>query len=173
MAVLPDFNASSAALTPAFALQLKDLLIQRRSPDSYKGVIGIAHMAQRAAAFFTGDAIAEWQVRGNSVGESLDRTPTNSNEDSDFTFGTVRHIVSKRQNRSRIDWVVPDQWGRVNLQELDFFKRPDGSYIFENRSSSGTVKTAMFFSLIASDNIYCADPGSGGILSSLMIPTGY
>ncbi len=172
--VTPSVDASSASLTPAFALQLKDLLIQRRSPDSYKGAVGIAHMAQRAAAFFTGDAIAEWQIRGNSVGESLDRVPTNSNEDSDFTFGTVKHMVSKRQNRSRIDWVVPDQWGRVNLQEMDFFKRgSDGSYVFENRSSSGTVKTAMFFSLIATDNIYCADPGSGGIIQSLAIPSGY
>ena len=170
--ITPNVTAS-ALLSPTFALQLKDQLIQRRSMDSYKGVVGIAHMAQRAAAFATGDAIAEWQVRGSSVGTSLDRVPTNSDEDSDFTFGTVRHMVSKRQDRSRIDWVTPKQWGRINLQELDFFQRPDGSYVFEDRSSTGTVKTGMFFSLIASDNIYCADPGSGGIISSLTLPTGY
>jgi hypothetical protein len=170
--VTPNVTAS-AALSPAFALALKDQLIQRRSQEAYKGIIGISHMAQRAQAFFTGDAIAEWQVRGSTVGTSLDRVPVNSDEDSDFTFGTVKHMVSKRQDRSRVDWVTPQQWGRVNLQELDFFKRPDGSYVFEDRSSTGTVKTGMFFSLITSDNIYCADPGSGGIISNLTIPAGY
>lgn len=170
--VTPNVTAN-AALSPTFALQLKDQLIQRRSMDSYKGVVGISHMAQRAAAFATADAIAEWQVRGSSVDRALDRVPTNSDEDSDFTFGTVKYMVSKRQDRSRMDIVTPKQWGRVNLQELDFFQRPDGSYVFEGRSSTGTVKTSMFYSLIATDNIYCADPGSGGIISALTLPSGY
>jgi hypothetical protein len=172
--VTPNITASSG-LSPAFVLALKDQLIQRRQKEAYSGIVGIAHMAQRAAAFFTGDAIAEAQYRGESgtVTKNFDRVPQNSDEDSDFTFGTVVHMVSKRQDRSRLDWVTKKNWGRVNLKELDFFKKPNGDYVFEDRSSSGTVKTGMFFSLIATDNIYCADPGANGMITALTLPPGY
>jgi hypothetical protein len=170
--VTPNVTAS-ATLAPSQALLVKDYLIQRRDADQMSGLQGISHQAQRAAAFFTGDAITEFQVRESKIPQTIDRVPENSGPDDDFTFGTVRHLLSKRANRSRIDWLQTKNWGRVNLDELDYYKTSDGRYIFENRTSSGTVATADFFSLVSTDNVFCADPGCGAIIQALTLPTGY
>jgi hypothetical protein len=170
--VTPNVTAS-ASLAPAQALLLKDYLIQRRDSDQISGLLGISHQAQRAAAFFTGDSINEYQMRESKVPTIIDRVPENTGPDDDFTFGTVKHLLSKRANRSRIDWLQTKNWGRVNLEELDYYKTSDGRYIFENRTSTGTVATADFFSLVSTDNVYNADPGCGGIIQSLTLPTGY
>lgn len=168
--VTPNYTAS-AALSAQFGLILGDYLIQRRDEKALANISGLSHMAQRQAAFQTGDTIAEWQVPGPMIKENLDRVPRNRKENDTFMFAGVEHTVCKKQDRSRIDWINLDNYGRVNLTELDYFKI-NNQYIFENRSSTGAVKTAQFFSLISTENTYCADPGCGGIISSLTIPPG-
>lgn len=169
--VTPNFTAN-ASVTPQMALILSDYLIQRRNEKALANIEGISHMAQRQAAFTTGDVISEWQIPGPTIAENLDRVPQNKKESSKFTFGGVVHTVSKRANRSRLDWWSPDNYQRVNLQEPDFWKTPDGKYVFENRASTGAVKTALFFAIVSTENIGTGDPGCGGILSALSIPAG-
>lgn len=169
--VTPNYTAG-ATLTAIFGLVLSDYRIQRRDEKAQANTMGVSHMAQREAAFNTGDAIAEWQIPGPSIAENLDRIPKNSKESSKFTFAGVEYTVCKRADRSRMDQFNLENYGRVNLAELDYFKTPDGKYVFEDRSSSGTVKTGMFFSLISTENTYSDDPGNAGIISSLTIPPG-
>lgn len=169
--VTPNYTAGTG-LTPQFGLVLNDYRIQRRDETVIGKTMGISHMAQRQAAFLTGDSIAEWQIPGPSIAQNLDRVPRNIKESSTYDFAGITYKVCKKQDRSRLDQIVTDDYGRVNLKELDYFSTPDGKYIFEDRSSTGTVKTGMFFALISSENTYCADPGAGGIISSLTIPPG-
>jgi hypothetical protein len=169
--VTPNYTAS-AALSPTFGLILNDYRIQRRDETVIGKTMGISHMAQRQAAFATGDAIAEWQIPGPTIKESLDRIPENIKEASTFQFAGIIYMIGKKQNRSRLDQIVIEDWGRVHLKELDYFE-VGGRYLFEDRDgSTGTVKAATYFTLVSSENTYCADPGAGGIISSLTIPTG-
>lgn len=170
--VTPNYTAS-AALSPIFGMLLTDYLIQRRDEEAVANMMGISHMSQRQAAYVTGDSIAEWQVPGPTIETNLDRIPKNmKKEGSKFTFAGVEHTVCKRANRSRIDWIRTDNWGRVELAPPDFYKTPDGKYLFTDRSSTGSVKTATFFSLISTENTYSDDPGCAGIISALTIPAG-
>lgn len=169
--VTPNYTAG-AALTSTMGLILNDYRIQRRDETVIGKTTGIAHMAQRQAVFATGDSIAEWQIPGPVINQNLDRVPRNIKEASTFDFCGITYRICKKANRSRLDQIVLDEWGRVNLKELDYFQTPDGKYIFENRTSSGTVKSGMWFALYSTENTYCADPGSGGIISSLTIPAG-
>ncbi len=168
--VTPNYTAS-AALSPQFGLILNDYRIQRRDETVVGKTMGISHMAQRQAAFQTGDAIAEWQIPGPTIKENLDRIPENIKEASTFQFCSVMYMIGKKQNRSRLDQIVLEDWGRVHLKELDYFE-VGGRYLFEDRASTGVVNAATYFTLVSSENTYCADPGAGGIISSLNIPTG-
>jgi hypothetical protein len=168
--VTPNYTAG-AALSPQFGLILNDYRIQRRDETVIGKTMGIAHMAQRQAAFSTGDSIAEWQVPGPQIAENLDRVPRNIKEASTFDFAGITYMVGKKQDRSRLDQIVLEDYGRVQLKELDYFS-VGGKYLFEDRSSSGTVKAATYFTLVSSENTFCADPGAGGIISSLTIPPG-
>jgi len=169
--VTPNYTAS-ASLTSAMGLILNDYRIQRRDETVIGKTLGITHMAQRQAIFQTGDQVVNWMVQGPTIAKNLDRTPQNMGENERVPFCGIDYMVSKKADRSRLDQVVMDDWGRVNLKELDYFQTPDGKYIFEGRSSAGNVKTSMNFFLVSSENTFCADPGAGGIISSLTIPTG-
>lgn len=170
--VTPAYTAS-ASLVAQHGLLLSDYLIQRRDEKALANMTGIAHMAQREAYFITGDTIAEQQVPGPKIETSLDRVPRNlTKESATFEFAGVTHIISKFQNRSRIDWVDFDDFVRVNLQEPDYLRTADGQYIFQNRASTGALKTGITFGLISTENIGKRDPGRGGIIQSLTIPTG-
>jgi hypothetical protein len=153
-------------------LILNDYRIQRRDESVIGKTLGICHMAQRQAIFNTGDQVVMWNVPGPDIARNLDRTPGNRKENDKVPFCGVDYLVSKKADRSRLDQVVMDDWGRVNLKELEYFSTPDGKYIFEGRNGDGAVKTSMNFFLVSSENTFCADPGSGGIISSLTIPTG-
>jgi hypothetical protein len=169
--VTPNYTAS-ASLTSAMGLILNDYRIQRRDATVIGKTMGICHMAQRQAIFNTGDAVVQWTVNGPDIARNLDRTPGNRKENDKVPFCGVEYMVSKKADRSRLDQVVMDDWGRVNLKDLDYFSKPDGGYIFEGRDTNGNVMTSMNFFLVSSENTYCSDPGGGGIISALTIPTG-
>lgn len=171
--VTPSYDAASAALTAPFGLILSDYMIQRRDEKALANMTGIAHMAQREAYFVTGDSIAEQQIPGPTIKTSLDRIPTNLTKESQtFQFCGITHLISKFQNRSRIDWVDFDDFVRVNLQEPDYLRTQEGQYIFQNRASTGALKTGITFGIITTENLGKRDPGRGGFIQSLAIPAG-
>lgn len=170
--VTPSYTAN-AALSAPMGLLLSDYMIQRRDEKALANMTGISHMAQREAYFVTGDSISEFQVRDSNIATSLDRVPRNlTKEAQTFEFAGVTHLISKFQNRSRIDWVDFDDFVRVNLADPDYLRTQEGQYIFQNRASTGAIKTGIFFGIVSTENIGKHDPGRGGILQSLTIPTG-
>lgn len=169
--VTPNVAAGSTALAPAHGLLLNDQIIQRRDEDALAGMVGIAHQAQRAAVYFTGIAISEWH-RG-STDKMIDIVPSDIKQSTTFTWTGVKHYVSKKQDRSRIDWIIPKNWGRAMLHDLKFHE-VEGRRIFELRdSATGFPKAGMTFYLIQSENVYCVDPGAGGVITGLALPSGY
>ena len=169
--VTPNVAAGSTSLVPAHGLLLNDQIIQRRDEEALAGMVGIAHQAQRAAVYNTGIAISEWH-RGPSD-KMIDVVPADIKQSTTFTWTGVKHYVSKKQDRSRIDWIIPKNWGRAMLHDLKFHE-VEGRRIFELRSSTtGFPKAGMTFYLIQSENIYNVDPGAGGMITGLSLPSGY
>lgn len=167
--VTPSVNASGP-LVPAHALLLQDTIIQRRDENAYRNLVGLLHQTQRAALMLNGIAISEWQ-RG-SKDKMIDLVPENTKADSTVPLAGVLHRVAKKADRSRVDWINTKTYGFAELHPPKFHE-VNGQRIFEDRSSTGTVKAAQYTIFKQADNLYNEDPGAGGVIYNLTLPTGY
>ena len=75
-------------------------------------------------------------------------------------------------DRTRIDFLAMDTWGRGVLHKPGFYEA-DGRKIFEKRSTDGSVTTAMIFYITASWNIFNSNPAAGSYIKTLAVPDGY
>lgn len=170
--VTPNVAAGTQLLNPNFGLLLKDQVIARRDQENISNFRGIAHMAQRAAWYDVGIGISEWH-RGSSD-KMIDVTPKDTDYDTTFQMTGVTHLISKKQDRSRIDWVKPSMWARLLLFEPKWHESPDGKRFFEVRSAStGNVVSGWQEFLLVAENLGNCDPGLGGFVSGLALKSGY
>jgi hypothetical protein len=157
-------------LAHVHGLILQDQVIRRRDPDAYKGLVGIAPMAQRTAIYNIGIAMSEW-FRGKSD-KMIDVMPGGVMYDDTFPFVGLTCKLDKRQDSSRIDFIIPKKWGRAMLHDTKFHE-VQGRTVFEGRTSSGTIQAAVQFLLVQVYDYYCVDPGSQGYLYNCVVPAGY
>ena len=75
-------------------------------------------------------------------------------------------------DKKRIDFIINDLWGRAELKSPGFYE-VGGRKIFENRSSTGTVKTSQVFFLVASWNLFVKNPAACAYVDGLAVPSGY
>jgi hypothetical protein len=75
-------------------------------------------------------------------------------------------------DKTRIDFIVDDVWGRAEILPLDFYKS-DGRQIFEIRGASGGVATAEIFYLVIGMQTYVNNPAGCAYIDALAVPTGY
>ena len=75
-------------------------------------------------------------------------------------------------DRTRIDFVDMDLWGRAELHKCSFYE-VDGRRIFEMRGASGGLAASMIFYLSASFNVFVRLPAGCSYISSLTYPSGY
>lgn len=170
--VTPNVSAGSQALSPNYGLLLKDQIIQRRDQEAMSNFRGIAHMSQRAAWYQTGINISEWHR--STSDKMIDIVPKDTDYNTTFEMTGVTHIISKKQDRSRIDWIKPANWGRILVFEPKWHESPDGKRFFEVRSqSTGNVVSGWLEFMIVGENLLNFDPGCGGFISSLQLPSGY
>ncbi len=76
-------------------------------------------------------------------------------------------------NKSRIDFIVPEFWGRAEVTPVDFYKNKDGKVYFEVRGASGGVATADVFYIKAVWNMFSYNPAGSVYIDNLTIPSGY
>lgn len=99
-------------------------------------------------------------------------------KDVDLYFGDNMQLAgakvrtSNSWDKTRIDFVVPDAWGRAEMLPCDFYE-VDGRKIFEIRGSDGGVATANIFYYVYGWNLYMNNPVKGAYISNLTVPTGY
>ena len=151
-------------------LILQDQIINRRDEDAFKGLIPIAHMAQRAAIYDIGIAMSEWFRKSSD--KMIDVMPGGVQYSDTFPFVGLTGKVDKRQDKSRIDFIIPKVWGRAMLHDTKFHE-VEGRTIFEGRTSSGTLQASVIFYLVQCFDYYCVDPGVQGFISGLTVPPGY
>lgn len=77
-------------------------------------------------------------------------------------------------DKTRIDFVSLDVWGRGVMQEAGFYK-PEGSdkHIWEVRGASGGVATSNIFYIAAAFNIFMNNPAGAAYIDSLKVASGY
>lgn len=168
-------NASSSgtaqALVPAMPLLLNDLRTQRRDEDVLSGTKGISHMSQRAAWYLQGQVISNW-FRG-AQDKMIDLVPGPTKGSTTFDMADITYMISKKQDRSRVELFVPNTWCRVLLHDLKYHETPDGRKFFELRSTTtGNPKAGFQFYMVGAENIVCVDPASGGFIGGLAIVSG-
>lgn len=75
-------------------------------------------------------------------------------------------------DKTRIDFVVDDVWGRGEILPIGFYTT-DGRKIFEIRGASGGVATAEIFYLVVGMQTFVSNPAACSYIDSLTVPTGY
>lgn len=168
--LLANNVVASGNLAHVYGLILQDQIINRRDEEAFKGLVGISHMAQRTAVYNIGIALSEW-FRGKSD-KMIDVMPGGVEYSDTFPFVGVTCKIDKRQDKSRIDFIIPKLWGRAMLHDTKFHE-VEGRTIFEGRTSSGTLQASVIFYIVQAFDYYCVDSGAQGFISSLNVPPGY
>lgn len=75
-------------------------------------------------------------------------------------------------DKTRIDFVITDVWGRAELHPAGFYE-VDGRKMFEIRGASGGVAASQVFYLVASFNFFVNNPAACAYIDGLTVPTGY
>lgn len=75
-------------------------------------------------------------------------------------------------DKTRIDFVVEETWGRAEILPIGYYKT-DGRSIFELRGASGGVATADIFYLTVGMQTFVYNPAATSFISALAVPSGY
>jgi hypothetical protein len=75
-------------------------------------------------------------------------------------------------DKTRIDFVVTDVWGRAETLPIGFYTT-DGRKIFEIRGASGGVATSDVFYMVVGTQTFTSNPAATAYVDSLAVPTGY
>lgn len=75
-------------------------------------------------------------------------------------------------NKTRIDFVNAETWGRAEILPIGFYKS-DGRSIFELRGASGGVATADIFYMVVGMQTFVDNPAATGYIDELAVPSGY
>lgn len=169
--LLANNVVANGYLAHIHGLILQDQIINRRDEAAYSGLVGIAHMAQRAQVYNIGIAMSEW-MRTKPGEKMIDVLPEGQTYSTTFPFAGVTVKLDKRQDKSRVDFIIPKKWGRAMLHDTKFHE-VEGKTIFEGRASNGNLKATQQFILKQAYDYFNVDPGTGGYISALTVPTGY
>jgi hypothetical protein len=106
----------------------------------------------------------------------INKTP-NPKEKMDMYFEVqqIAGVMIKKHfnwNKTRIDFVVNEVWGRAEMHPAGFYEE-EGRRLFEVRGPSGGVAAATLFYLVASFNTFVNQPPGLSYVSDLDIPVGY
>jgi hypothetical protein len=80
--------------------------------------------------------------------------------------------TSYNWDKTRIDFVTDDVWGRAEILPLGFYTT-DGRRIFEIRGASGGVATADIFYMVNGMQTFVSNPAATSYIDTLAVPSGY
>lgn len=140
--------------------------------------IGIANRSGSKLTAWTHPAqMAAYEELGFNV-TRVDKT--NKDEGLDLYFSDdmraagAKFMPSYLWDRTRIDFIDSENWGRAELHPAGFYQNPDdGKKVWEIRGPSGGVATSWIFYIIASFNIFAKNPAGLSYIDNLAVPSGY
>jgi hypothetical protein len=162
-------NAGTAALALPYARQALSKLGDRLGNDdnTVKRMQAWMHPAQRAAYEELGMNVTVIN-QGSEGGKGLDLYYNQDN----MRMAGVPIKTSYMWDKTRIDFIVPDAWGRAEMHPVEFYS-VEGRKIFELRGASGGVATSLIYYIVGSFNIFMGNPVAGAYIDGLTVPAGY
>jgi hypothetical protein len=92
--------------------------------------------------------------------------------DGNFQMAGAPVRESYSWDKTRIDFIAPEIWGRAELHPPGFYT-VGGQKLFPIRGASGGVAAATIFYIVASFNLYINNPAEASYIDALAIPSGY
>lgn len=87
-------------------------------------------------------------------------------------FAGAPDRASYNWNKTRIDFIADEVWGRGEILPIGFYKT-DGRQIFEIRSASGGVTAADIFYMVNGMQVFVNNPAATAYIDALAVPAGY
>lgn len=160
-------NANSSALTLPLPRLAINKIGDRIGIDNRSNLKAWTHPAQTAAY----EELAQNVIR-------IDKSA--KDENVDMYFNNNMRLAGAPLNesyswdRTRIDFIDYDVWGRAEMHPAGFYQNPDdGRKVFETRGPSGGVATSWIFYIIASFNLFMNNPAGASYIDNLAVPSGY
>ena len=158
-------NAASSALTLPLPRLAINKIGNRVGIDNNFSPNAWMHPAQKQAYEEIGQLVTQIQSKDGG-GKSLDMYYDNMQ----MAGATVK--TSYNWDKTRIDFVVNEVWGRGEILPVGFYTT-DGRSIFEIRGASGGVATADIFYMVCGMQTFVNNPAATAYIDALAVPSGY
>lgn len=162
----PRVNAAGSALALPFARLAASRFGDRAGIDRPMKVTAWMHPAQVQA--YEELAQLVMVINKGSSKEGVDLYF--NNEDMRIAGIPIRKSFS--WDKTRIDFVDSDAWGRAEMHSAGFYE-VDGRKIWELRGASGGIATSQIFYLCVMMNLFMYNPIAGAYIDNLLFPSGY
>lgn len=171
-ATTPEVRAIRVAAGGSLSLPMPRLVLNsignRVGEDNMKKLEAWTHPAQIAAMEQLGQGVIN--INKSAKEENLNLY---FNVENGMNFAGCPGRASFSWDRSRIDFIDLNNWGRAVMHEPGFYKDKNGRYVFELRGASGGVAAAWLFYINTSFNVFVENPTGLGYIDTLTIPSGY
>lgn len=160
-------NANGAALTLPLPRLAMNKIGDRIGINNKSKMTAWTHKAQKSA--YEELAFPIMRIDKSAKEEGLDMY---FNDNMRIAGAPLK--VSYSWDRTRIDFIDSDVWGRAELTPPGFFTNPDSNQrVFNLRGPSGGLAAGWIFYLKASFNIFMSQPAGAAYIDTLAIPSGY
>lgn len=158
-------NAGSAALSLPLPRLAINKIGNRVGIDNNFKPVAWMHPAQKQAYEEIGQLVI--QIHKQPKEEALDMY---FSDNMQMAGAPVK--CSYSWDKTRIDFVIDDVWGRGETLPLGFYMT-DGRRIFEIRGASGGVSTADIFYMVCGMQTFVSNPAACAYIDALAVPSGY
>jgi hypothetical protein len=172
--VTPSVNANSSSLTTAFIRQALNAIRIRLGDNFFRSedtkLVPYMHPAQADA--YEALAINISQIFKDPSGNQSVDLLFGGNTNESLTMGGLKARTSIHQDRTRIDFLCLNCWGRIVATDTGFYKAGD-NIIWPVYASGGAslLATEMFY-LKSGLQVYTRNPQAGSYIKTLAVPSG-
>lgn len=162
-------NAASAALSLPFPRLAINKIGDRVGIDNDFNPKAWTHPAQVQAYEEIGQLVV--MIQKQAKDESLNMYFGNG-KGGGMQMAGAGVMGSFNWDRTRIDFVVDEVWGRAEILPIGFYTT-DGRKIFEIRGPSGGVVTSDIFYMVNGMQTFVSNPAATSYIDTLAVPSGY
>jgi len=158
-------NANSSGLVLPFARLAINKIGNRTGIDNDFNPNAWTHPCQKQAYEEIGQLVSIIHKQAKEEGLNM-----YFNDNMQMAGAPVK--CSYNWDKTRIDFVVDDVWGRGEVLPIGFYKT-DGRSIFEVRAASGGVMTSDIFYMVVGMQTFVTNPAATAYIDNLAVPSGY
>lgn len=166
----PEVRASRVQASGSLALPFARLALNkvgdRVGEENMKRTEAWTHPAQIQAYEQLGQQVS-------IINKGAKEEPLNMYFNDNMTMAGAPAKKSYSWDRTRIDFIDLNNWGRAEMHKAGFYKNKNGNYIWELRGTSGGVAASWLMYIVCSFNVFVMNPASLSYIDTLTIPSGY